>query len=120
MKMMLTATGKELDKAEEYMFTKLTDPNLFGGVWFETREEAEEWGGDVIFEAICYYLEGLGIILENEEEDQSSSFYLAACLRAPDAQTRRSSIIPPVALFVNRKTAQIFSGLSPKICVFFT
>lgn len=66
----IKATGEEFDKAEEYMFTKLTDPTLYCGPWFKTIEEAEEWGGDVIFDAICYYLEGLGIILEDEDQEE--------------------------------------------------
>ncbi len=65
----IKATGEEFDKAKEYMFKKLTDPILHGGSWFKTIEEAEEWGGDVIFDAICYYLEGLGIILEDEDDE---------------------------------------------------
>lgn len=65
--MIIRTTGKRIDKAEEYMFTKLTDPTEFGGAWFKTREEAKDWGGDVIFEAISYYLEGLGITIEERE-----------------------------------------------------
>lgn len=66
----IKATGNELDKAEEYMFTKLTDPTQYAGPWFKTREEAEDWAGDVIFDAICYYLEGLGVVLEDEDQEE--------------------------------------------------
>lgn len=65
--MVIKTTGERIDKAEEYMFTKLADPTEFGGAWFKTKEEAEEWGGDVIFDAICYYLEGLGITIKERE-----------------------------------------------------
>lgn len=65
--MVIKTTSERIDKAEEYMFTKLTDPTEFGGAWFKTREEAEDWAGGIVFEAIFYYLEGLGITIEERE-----------------------------------------------------
>ena len=65
----IKTTYEEMDKASEYMFMKLADPTEFGGAWFKTKEEAENWGGDAIFDAISYYLEGLGITIEGDDED---------------------------------------------------
>lgn len=64
MRFTIKTTTEELDKAEEYMLMKLTDPTVFGGPDFKTKEEAENWGEDIIFDAISYYLEGLGITLD--------------------------------------------------------
>ena len=55
-------TGEEAKKAEEYMFNYLIKAN-----WFNTREEAEDWAGDVLFEAILTYLEALGIDLSFDD-----------------------------------------------------
>jgi len=65
--MIIKTSGERIDKASEYMFMKLTDPTEVGGAWFKTKEEAEDWGGDAIFDAIRYYLEGLGITIEERE-----------------------------------------------------
>ena len=65
----IKATYEEMDKASEYMFMKLADPTEFGGAWFKTKKEAEDWGGDAIFDAISYYLEGLGITIEGDDEN---------------------------------------------------
>lgn len=65
----IKTTYEEMDKASEYMFMKLADPTEFSGGWFKTKKEAEDWGGDAIFDAICYYLEGLGVIIEGDDEN---------------------------------------------------
>lgn len=65
--MIIKTTGERIDKASEYMFMKLADPTEVGGAWFKTKNEAEDWGGDAIFDAIRYYLEGLGITIEERE-----------------------------------------------------
>lgn len=65
--MIIKTSGERIDKASEYMFMKLADPTEVGGAWFKTKNEAEEWGGDAIFDAIHYYLEGLGITIEERE-----------------------------------------------------
>lgn len=65
----IKTTDEEMDKANEYMFMKLADPTEWGGAWFKTKAEAEDWGGDAIFDAISYYLEGLGITIETDDEE---------------------------------------------------
>ena len=65
--MIIKTTGERIDKASEYMFMKLADPTEVGGAWFKTKNEAEDWGGDAIFDAIRYYLEGLGITIKERE-----------------------------------------------------
>ena len=65
----IKTTYEEMDKASEYMFMKLADPTEWGGAWFKTKVEAEDWGGDAIFDAISYYLEGLGITIETDDEE---------------------------------------------------
>ena len=65
--MIIKTTGERIDKAGEYMFMKLADPTEVGGAWFKTKNEAEDWGGDAIFDAIRYYLEGLGITIKERE-----------------------------------------------------
>lgn len=67
--MVIKTTYEKMDNASEYMFMKLADPTESGGAWFKTKKEAEEWGGDAVFDAICYYLKGLGIIIEADEEE---------------------------------------------------
>lgn len=62
-KIELKAQGKELDKIDNYVYTQLTNDG-----WFDSKEKAEEWGGDVFFEAVSYYLEALGITIILEEE----------------------------------------------------
>lgn len=62
-KIELKAKGKELDKIDNYVYTQLTNDG-----WFNSKEKAEEWGGDVLFEAVSYYLEALGITITLEEE----------------------------------------------------
>lgn len=68
-KIELTTQGKELDKIENDVYIQLTNDG-----WFGSKEEAEEWGGDVFFEAVffeavLYYLEALGITITLEEEE---------------------------------------------------
>ena len=65
--MVIKTSGERIDKASEYMFMKLADPTEVGGAWFKTKKKAEDWGGDTIFDAIRYYLEGLGITIEERE-----------------------------------------------------
>jgi len=65
----IKTTDEKMEKASEYMFMKLADHTEFGGAWFKTKEEAEGWGGDAIFDAISYYLEGLGITIEGDDEN---------------------------------------------------
>ena len=65
----IKTTDEEMDKASEYMFMKLADPTEVGGSWFKTKKEAEDWGGDAIFDAISYYLEGLGVTIEGDDEN---------------------------------------------------
>lgn len=62
-KIELTTQGEELDKIENSVYTQLTNDG-----WFGSKEKAEEWGGDVLFEAVLYYLEALGITITLEEE----------------------------------------------------
>ena len=65
--MVIKTSEERIDKASEYMFMKLADPTEVGGAWFKTKNEAEDWGGDAIFDAIRYYLEGLGITIKERE-----------------------------------------------------
>lgn len=59
----LKTNYEELDKIDDYIYTKLAKEG-----WFDSKEEAEEWGGDVFYEAVLDYLQALGIILTVEEE----------------------------------------------------
>jgi hypothetical protein len=54
----INLTGEEAKRTEEYMFKYLVKAG-----WFNTKEEAEEWAGEVLFEAMLTYLEALGIDL---------------------------------------------------------
>lgn len=63
-KTIIKATSDELSKAENHMFEMLSYSNMPCGAWFETKEQAEDWGGDAILDAIAYYLESLGIEIE--------------------------------------------------------
>jgi hypothetical protein len=54
--MSINLTGEEANKVDDYMFNYLVKVG-----WFNTREEAEDWAGDVLFESILTYLEALGI-----------------------------------------------------------
>lgn len=55
--MSINLTGEEATKAEDYMFNYLAKESG----WFNTREEAEDWAGEVLFDSILTYLEALGI-----------------------------------------------------------
>ena len=49
------------EEATNHCLDRLLDPNQYCGPWFEGNEEAaRDWMGDVFFEAVEYYLEGLG------------------------------------------------------------
>lgn len=44
---------------------KLLDENQFGGAWFHgSKEEFEEWAGDVFFEALEIFINLCGIEVE--------------------------------------------------------
>ena len=56
MNMGINLTGEEARCIDEYVFHYL----IHAG-WFNTREEAEDWAGDILLEAILTYFEALGI-----------------------------------------------------------
>ena len=67
----LTITDKQFVKAIDYCAEKLLDPKQFGGPWFGGDEnELDNWMGDVFIEAVEYFLEGLGVKLKWEEDDE--------------------------------------------------
>ena len=61
-KTMIRATSDELSKAYNNMLKKLStkEPDCCDP-WFSTIQEADDWAGDVFFDAITYYFESLGI-----------------------------------------------------------
>ena len=63
MNMGISLTGEEARGIDEYVFHYL----IHAG-WFKTREEAEDWAGDVLLEAILTYLEALGIDLSFSDQ----------------------------------------------------
>lgn len=64
-KTIIRATSDELSKAEDDMLEQLSirQPHESAS-WFPTKQEAEDWAGDVFFDAFTYYLESLGIEIE--------------------------------------------------------
>ena len=63
MNMGISLTGEEARGIDEYVFHYLVHAG-----WFKTREEAEDWAGDVLLEAILTYLEALGIDLSFSDQ----------------------------------------------------
>lgn len=63
-KTIIRATSDEISKAEDDMLEQLSIRQPRELAWFSTKQEAEDWAGDVIFDAITYYLESLGIEIE--------------------------------------------------------
>ena len=58
----INLTGEEARGIDDYVFRYLVKAG-----WFNTREEAEDWAGDVLLEAILTYLEVLGIDVSFED-----------------------------------------------------
>jgi hypothetical protein len=60
--MSIHLTEEEAKSTEEYMFKYLVKAG-----WFNTIEEAKNWAGEVLFEAMLTYLEALGIDISFED-----------------------------------------------------
>lgn len=63
-KTIIRATSDELSKAEDDMLEQLSIRQPRELAWFPTKQEAEDWAGDLFFDALTYYLESLGIEIE--------------------------------------------------------
>lgn len=55
-----TITEKRMEELVRVAIKALTDKTAFGGAWFNTKEEAEEWMGDYFFDALLAILKELG------------------------------------------------------------
>ena len=63
-KTIIRVTSDELNEAEDNMLKKLSSKQPYEAPLFSTKQEAEDWAGDVFFDALTYYLESLGIEIE--------------------------------------------------------
>lgn len=55
-------------KAIDYAAERCLDPNQFAGAWFSgSKEEFEEWAGDVLPEFLEYFLTSLGFEIDYKE-----------------------------------------------------
>lgn len=68
MKVKITITDSEFDAAAKVAFEKLYASEDCSP-WFDTKEQAEEWAGDVAFEFVVNTLEALGIELVEDEDE---------------------------------------------------
>lgn len=60
------------EEATNHCLDRLLDPNQYGGPWFEGNEEAaRDWMGDVFFDAVEYYLEGLGYKIQYVDDAEA-------------------------------------------------
>ena len=58
---------KELDKVAESTKKYLTTPDGSGKPWFQSKEECEEWMGDVFYDAVEHYMKCLGIEITGQD-----------------------------------------------------
>lgn len=54
----------EFTKIAEFVTNKLLDETEYGGAWFHSEEELDEWAGDVLYDVIEYTLNSVGIKTE--------------------------------------------------------
>ena len=69
-KITITCDGQTLDAIGEATKKYLSRPDWTGKAWFKTSEEAENWMGDVFYDAIEYYMEKLGITINLIEKEE--------------------------------------------------
>ena len=63
-------TAEQYDNFINEVTDELLNPNQAGGAWFGgSREQFEEWAGDVFAETIDIVFEKLGIEIVDEDEE---------------------------------------------------
>ena len=78
-KITITCDGQTLDAIGEATKKYLSRPDWTGKAWFKTwtgkawfktEKDAEEWMGDVFYDAVEYYMEKLGITIYSIAEEE--------------------------------------------------
>lgn len=69
-KITITCDGQTLDAIGEATKKYLSRPDWTGKAWFKTEKEADDWMGDVFYDAVEYYMEKLGITIYSIIEEE--------------------------------------------------
>lgn len=66
---MKSITIEEFESICEKVKEELLEPTIYGQMWFNgSREELDDWAGDVFYDAIEKAYLHLGVFVEDEEE----------------------------------------------------
>lgn len=52
-----------------YVKARLMDSSQYGGPWFHSEEEFENWAGDVLMDAVKYTLKAVGISVSPNDDN---------------------------------------------------
>jgi len=69
MKLKIAVTSDEVNEAIEAAIKNLYAPPLGTPPWFNSKKEAEDWAGDIVYDFVDDVLKALHIIQEDEDAD---------------------------------------------------